>query len=68
MRIQKGSIMEMTSDNIPNNNEKDVVDFLPQVIISPVKEGITKKGKILMIHGWAQNAQIMCNKTKGLTR
>eukprot|EP00594_Rhizosolenia_setigera_P009693 CAMPEP_0178973344 /NCGR_PEP_ID=MMETSP0789-20121207/21668_1 /TAXON_ID=3005 /ORGANISM="Rhizosolenia setigera, Strain CCMP 1694" /LENGTH=316 /DNA_ID=CAMNT_0020661195 /DNA_START=206 /DNA_END=1156 /DNA_ORIENTATION=+ len=68
MRVQKDSIMEMTSDNIPNNNEKDVVDFLPQVIISPVKEGITKKGKILMIHGWAQNAQIMCNKTKGLTR
>ena len=27
-----------------------------------------RKGTILMIHGWAQNATVMFYKTKGLTK
>ena len=43
-------------------------------IMSPMKHIVEKttakkqKGKVLMIHGWAQNAQVMRIKTKTLTK
>jgi len=37
-------------------------------LIIPLKEEVKRKGKILMIHGWAQNAKVFCFKTKNLAR
>ena len=39
-----------------------------RAILSPAKEGVSRRGLILMLHGWAQNAVVFKNKTKSLTK
>lgn len=52
--------------NMAESNNKEQTNESYVRLVSPAKN--ERVGKVLMLHGWAQNAWVFQNKSKGLTR